>query len=67
MLLGLCGGIGEYFEIDPVVVRLIYLFATLFTGLLPGIVAYFIGAAIVPRRPIVILHESKAQKANEEK
>lgn len=43
VLLGLCGGIGEYFNVDPVLVRIIWF-------ILPGpnIIAYLIGALIVP-------------------
>lgn len=43
ILTGLCGGIGEYLNIDPVLVRLAWLF-------LPGanLIAYIVGAIIVP-------------------
>lgn len=45
MLFGVCGGIGEYFNIDPTIVRLAWaLFA--FTG--AGVVCYFIAALIIP-------------------
>ena len=37
---GVCGGIAEYFDIDPVIVRIIFLLTTLFTGV--GLVAYII-------------------------
>jgi phage shock protein PspC (stress-responsive transcriptional regulator) len=44
MLFGVCGGIGEYFNIDPTIIRLAWaLFA--FTG---GIVFYIIAALIIP-------------------
>lgn len=46
MLLGVCGGIGEYFNIDPTIVRLIWAILV-FTG--PGIFAYLIAAVIMPR------------------
>lgn len=48
---GICGGLGEYSNIDPVVVRLIFLFVILCTGFFPGIIAYFIATFIVPRNP----------------
>lgn len=43
VLTGLCGGIGEYLNVDPVLIRLVWLF-------LPGanLFAYIIGAIIVP-------------------
>ncbi len=50
MLLGLSGGLARYMEVDPTVVRLGWVVATLATG--PGaLVAYLILAAIVPNEP----------------
>ena len=47
---GVCGGFGEYFAIDPVIIRLIWIFATLATG---GscILIYLLCWVIIPRRP----------------
>ncbi|MGZ6004974.1 MAG: PspC domain-containing protein [Candidatus Saccharimonadales bacterium] len=46
---GLCGGIGEYFEIDTSLVRLGWIVLTIMTGILPGIIAYFIAAIVIPK------------------
>ncbi|WP_394522433.1 PspC domain-containing protein [Lacrimispora sp. JR3] len=47
MLCGVCGGIGEYFNIDATIIRLLWvLFACSGTGIL----AYFIAALIIPRQ-----------------
>ena len=44
IICGVCGGIGEYFNVDPTVIRLLLvLFAC--TG--SGILAYFIAAVIM--------------------
>lgn len=43
---GVCGGIGEYFNIDPVIVRLLAVVFTLAGG--AGLIAYIIGAIIIP-------------------
>ena len=48
---GIIGGLGEYFEIDSVLLRLITLFIIFVTGIVPGIVAYFLALLIVPKRP----------------
>lgn len=48
VLAGVMGGIGEYFDIDPVLIRLIYLLLTVFTGVVPGIVGYLFAVLIVP-------------------
>ena len=31
MIAGVCGGIGEYFDIDPTIIRLIFVFGTIFS------------------------------------
>ena len=49
MLDGVCGGIAEYFGIDPTVVRLIW---ALFSLGGCGILAYIIAAVIIPRNPV---------------
>lgn len=46
---GVCGGIAEYFEIDSVVVRVLFLFILIFTGIVPGIVFYILAALIIPK------------------
>ena len=43
---GVCGGIAEYFDMDPTVVRIIWLIAVLGAG--TGVLAYLIAALIMP-------------------
>lgn len=45
---GVCGGIGEYFGIDPTVIRLLWVLTIFLDGI--GILAYFIAWIIMPRR-----------------
>lgn len=45
---GVCGGIGEYFNIDPTVIRLIWVFLVLCAG--TGILAYIVAALIMPTK-----------------
>ena len=47
---GVCGGIAEYFKIDPVIVRLAFVFVTLFSAG-TGILAYIIAAFVIPASP----------------
>lgn len=49
---GLCGGLGNYFKIDPVFIRLLFLFVCFFTIGVPAILAYIIATIIVPLEPI---------------
>lgn len=46
---GVCGGVGEYFNIDPTLVRLIWVVIALMAG--TGILAYIIAWAIMPHQP----------------
>ena len=48
-LAGVCGGVGEYFGIDPTIVRLIWVLVTLFVGF--GILAYIIALLVMPNQP----------------
>ena len=50
---GLCGGIGEYLDIDPTIVRLIAIVFGIATGVFPFLIGYFIAWMIVPQAPHV--------------
>lgn len=47
MIFGICGGIGEYLNIDPVVIRVLYLI-TIWAGF--PILLYFILLLVIPDR-----------------
>ena len=49
MLCGVCGGIGEYFNIDPTLIRLLFVLFGCTGG---GILAYIIAAIIIPDQPM---------------
>lgn len=50
---GVCGGIGEYFDKDPTVIRIIFILGILFSfGF--GIFAYLLMWLIIPKKPIPI-------------
>ena len=51
MLDGVCGGIAEYFDIDPSLGRLAWVLFCALGG--SGILAYIVAAIIIPRSPIV--------------
>lgn len=48
-LCGVCGGIAEYFNIDPTIVRLAWVAFCLLGG--SGVLAYIIAALIMPEDP----------------
>lgn len=47
---GVIGGIGEYFDIDPTILRLIWLVVTVFTGFAPGVIIYLVAIIVVPQK-----------------
>ena len=49
MLAGVCGGIGAYFDVDPTVIRLLFVLFALFVG--GGILLYIILMIIMPLEP----------------
>jgi len=48
ILAGVCGGIAEYLDVDPTMVRVVYVFASIFSALFPGVLAYIILAFLMP-------------------
>jgi phage shock protein PspC (stress-responsive transcriptional regulator) len=48
---GVCGGLAEYFNVDPVIVRIVA-FILLLPGGLPGLLPYIILWIVVPEEPV---------------
>ncbi len=46
MICGVCGGLGEYLDLDPTLIRLIWVLLTCWAGM--SILAYLIAAIIIP-------------------
>ena len=51
-LWGVCGGIAEYFDVDPTVIRLLWLILIFCVG--TGILAYIIAAIIMPKKSEIV-------------
>ncbi len=49
MIAGVCGGLGEYFDMDPTFIRLLWIVFTLAGG--SGILAYIIAWIVIPQHP----------------
>lgn len=49
MICGVCGGVAEYFNVDPTLIRLGTVLLACTAG--SGILAYFIAAIIIPDQP----------------
>jgi phage shock protein PspC (stress-responsive transcriptional regulator) len=50
VIAGVCGGIGEYYDVDPVIVRLLWVLGTVIS-IGAGIIVYIVAWIIVPRKP----------------
>ncbi len=46
---GVCGGMGEYFEIDSTIIRVIWIILAFAYG--TGILAYILCALVIPKKP----------------
>ncbi len=51
MVCGICGGLGDYFGIDPTILRLLLVLVAFCTAFFGTAVAYFIAAVIIPEEP----------------
>ena len=47
---GVCGGFGEYFEIDPTVVRVGYVLLSILSVGFPGVLVYLVLWLLIPER-----------------
>lgn len=62
MILGVCGGLSEYFRVDPVIVRLIFILLAFANGV--GLFIYLLLALIMPRaeaatgEPLAVVKEN---------
>ncbi len=50
-LVGVLGGIADFFGLDPSLVRIAYAVITIFTAFVPGIFLYLAMAFIIPLEP----------------
>jgi phage shock protein C len=63
-LAGVCGGIGEYFDTDPTVIRVLFVLAALIVG--GGLLIYIILWLIIPLEPDVVEAIEDVPAAEEE-
>ena len=45
---GVFTGLGEYFGIDPVLLRVLFVLVLFVTGVVPALLAYFVAIFIIP-------------------
>jgi phage shock protein PspC (stress-responsive transcriptional regulator) len=64
MIAGVCGGIGEYFDIDPTIVRIIFAFILLSGG---GLILYIILWIVIPTESRVNKEKEYTKQDNNKK
>lgn len=57
MMVGVCGGIAEYFNVDPTIIRVIWAIASVFA--FAGVIAYAICAFVIPEKPETDIIDAK--------
>jgi len=48
MIAGVCGGLAEYLNMDPTVIRVLYVLISVVSAAFPGIIAYIILMFLMP-------------------
>lgn len=48
ILAGVCGGVAEYFDVDPTVIRVAYAVLSFFTASFPGLLLYIVLMILMP-------------------
>lgn len=59
VIFGVCGGLGEYFSVDPILFRLIFIVLIFCGG--AGVIIYIILALLIPSNPSTVHTESKTE------
>ena len=49
---GVCGGMAEYFDVDPIIIRILFILMVLFGG--SGILLYIAAIFIIPQKPYTV-------------
>jgi len=62
-LAGICGGIGAYFDLDPTVIRVLFVLFALAVG--GGILLYVLLWIIIPIEPETLAADTHGQESNE--
>lgn len=62
MIAGVCAGFAEYLDLEMTLVRIVWVFVTLFSGILPGVVAYIAAWMIMPGEPEIVSAPAAGQQ-----
>lgn len=62
VIFGVFGGLGEFFEMDPVLFRVGFIVLAMFMAFVPGVIAYIFMALIMPEKPENVYTEAHEKK-----
>lgn len=48
MIAGVCGGLAEWLDMDPTVVRVLYILVSILSAAFPGVIAYIVLMFLMP-------------------
>ena len=48
MIAGVCGGLAEYLNMDPTIVRVLYILVSIMSAAFPGVIAYIVLMFVMP-------------------
>lgn len=48
MIAGVCGGLAEYFDMDPTLMRVLYILVSVLSAAFPGVIAYVVLMFLMP-------------------
>lgn len=51
VIAGICGGIGEMVNVDPTIIRLLVVFLSVVTAIIPALITYIVAIFIIPEKP----------------
>ncbi len=59
---GILGGLGEYYNIDPVILRVAFVFVMIITAIIPCALAYYICTFIIPKKPSSTIRDAEVNE-----
>jgi phage shock protein C len=65
VIFGVCGGLGEYLKVDPILIRIIFILFTFGAG--SGVFVYLILALLIPKDPSLSPTENKSESIDVKK
>ena len=58
---GVCAGLAQYLDLDTSLVRILWFFVGIVSGIFPGIIAYILAWIIIPEEPLRLPVEASQQ------